>query len=276
MRARAVTPAPPPSGLYLGRVMHHRLRPRRHRFVYRVFSLLIDLDRLPDLDRRLRLLSVNRPNLLSFQERDHGARDGSPLRPWVDTMLAAHGLDLAGGRVLLLCFPRLFGYVFNPLSIYYCYDAEGRLAALVYEVKNRSGEQHAYALPLACRHGPEGPARQSTRKAFYVSPFLEMAARYRFKLDPPGERLAVVIQQEVAQATTLVATLTGARRPLTDAQLLRAVLRMPLMTYKVILGIHYEALWLWLKGLPLQPREARAHGSSAPAAGPQRDVPATE
>jgi uncharacterized protein len=276
VKARAVATAVPAAGLYLGRVMHHRLRPRRHRFVYRVFSLLIDLDRLAELDRRLRLLSVNRPNLLSFQERDHGARDGSPLRPWVETMLAARGLDLAGGRVLLLCFPRLFGYVFNPLSIYYCYDAQGRLAALVYEVKNRSGEQHAYALPLACQDRPDGPARQSTRKAFYVSPFLEMAARYRFKLDPPGERLAVVIQEEVAQATTLVATLTGARRPLTDAQLLRAVLRMPLMTYKVILGIHYEALWLWLKGLPLQPRAARGHGSSAPAAGLQRDVPATE
>jgi hypothetical protein len=266
--------APPSAGLYLGRVMHHRLRPRRHRFVYRVFSLLIDLDGLPELDRRLRLLSVNRPNLVSFQERDHGARDGSPLRPWVEAMLAARGLDLAGGRVLLLCFPRLLGYVFNPLSIYYCYDAQDRLVALVYEVKNRCGEQHAYALPLARPEGSDGPARQSTRKAFYVSPFLEMAARYRFKLDPPGERLTVVIQQEVAQATTLVATLTGARRPLTDAQLLRAILRMPLMTYKVIVGIHYEALWLWLKGLPLQPRAA--HGSSAPAAGPQRDVPATE
>ena len=268
--------APPSPGLYLGRVMHHRLRPRRHRFVYQVFSLLVDLDRLDELDRRLRLLSVNRPNLLSFQERDHGARDGSPPRPWVEALLAARGLDLAGGRVLLLCFPRLLGYVFNPLSIYYCYDAQGGLAAAVYEVKNRCGEQHAYVLPLACPAGPDGTARQRTRKAFYVSPFLEMAACYRFKLEPPGERLAVVIQEEVAQATTLVATLTGARRPLTDAQLLRAVLRMPLMTYKVILGIHYEALWLWLKGLPLRPHGGRAHGSAAPAAGSQRDVPATE
>jgi uncharacterized protein len=261
------------SALYLGRVMHRRLRPQRHRFVYRVFSLLVDLDRLDELDRGLRLLSVNRPNLLSLQERDHGLRDGSPLRPWVDAQLRAHGLDLAGGRILLLCFPRLLGYVFNPLSLYYCHDAKGRLAAIVYEVKNRSGEQHAYVLPL---HTPDHPARQSTRKAFYVSPFLEMAARYRFKLEAPGERLSVVIQEEVAQATTLVATLTGERRPLTDAQLLRAVLRLPLMTYKVTLGIHYEALRLWLKGLPLQPREARAHGGLSERPGPQRDLPATE
>ena len=270
-----MAPALPSAGLYLGRVMHHRLRPQRHRFVYRVFSLLVDLDRLAELDRRLRLLSVNRPNLISFQERDHGARDGSPLRPWVEARLRDHGLDLGGGRVLLLCFPRLLGYVFNPLSVYYCCDAQGRLAAILYEVKNRSGEQHAYVLPLAHAAAPDRSVRQSTQKSFYVSPFLETAARYRFKLDPPGERLSIVIQEEVAQATTLVATLTATRRPLTDAQLLRAVLRLPLMTYKVTLGIHYEALWLWLKGLPLQPRGARAHGSLADA-GPRRDVPATE
>jgi DUF1365 family protein len=265
MSGRAMTPAPPAAGLYLGRVMHPRLRPRRHRFVYRVFSLLVDLDRLAALDRGLRLLSVNRPNLLSLQERDHGARDGSPLRPWVDARLRAHGLDLAGGRVLLLCFPRLLGYVFNPLSVYYCYDAAGGLAAIVYEVKNRSGEQHAYVVPLP----PGGGAvRQRQRKAFYVSPFLEMAARYRFKLEPPGARLSVVIQEEVAQETTLVAALVAERRPLTDAQLLRAVLRLPLMTYKVTLGIHFEALRLWLKGVPLQPRAAGGHGDRARGLGP--------
>lgn len=261
------------SALYLGRVMHHRLRPQRHRFVYRTFSLLVDLDRLDELDRSLRLLSVNRPNLLSLQERDHGARDGSPLRPWVEAHLRAHGLDLADSRIFLLCFPRLLGYVFNPLSLYYCHDAAGRLAAIVYEVKNRCGEQHAYVLPL---HAPGRTARHGTRKAFYVSPFLEMAARYRFRLEPPGERLSVVIQEELDKATTLVATLTGERRPLTDAQLLRAVLRLPLMTYKVTLGIHYEALRLWLKGVPLQSRAAAAHGTVAQPIGPQRDLPATE
>jgi uncharacterized protein len=264
-----MAPAPPASGLYLGRVMHHRLRPRRHRFVYRVFSLLLDLDRLGELDRGLRLLAVDRPNLLSFWQRDHGARDGSPLRPWVEAQLRAHGLEEAGARVLLLCFPRLLGYAFNPLSLYYCHDAQGRLAAIVCEVKNRCGEQHAYVLPA-------GPARQSAAKTFYVSPFLAMAARYRFRLEPPGERLSVVIQEEVAQATTLVATLTGERRPLTDAQLLRAVLRLPLMTYKVIVGIHYEALRLWLKGVPLQPRAGGGHESLAKNLGPQPDLPASE
>ncbi len=267
--ARAMAPALPAGGLYLGRVMHQRLRPRRHRFVYRVFSLLVDLDRLAELDRDLWLLSVNRPNLLSLQERDHGPGDGSPLRPWVEARLREHGLELEGGRVLLLCFPRLFGYVFNPLSLYYCHDAAGRLAAIVCEVKNRCGEQHAYVLTV-------GSERQSATKAFYVSPFLAMAARYRFRLPPPGERLSVVIQEEVGRATTLVATLTGTRRPLTDAQLLRAVLRLPLMTYKVTVGIHYEALRLWLKGVPLQPRAAGGHNSLTRKLGPQHDLTATE
>ncbi|HSA82857.1 MAG TPA: DUF1365 domain-containing protein [Geminicoccaceae bacterium] len=254
----------PTSAIYLGQVMHRRLTPVRHRFIYRVFSLLLDLDRLAELDRSLRVLSVNRANLVSFFERDHGARDGSPLRPWIDTRLQERGLDPSGGRVFLLCFPRLLGYVFDPLSVYYCYGRSGRLDAIIYEVKNRCGEQHAYVLPVVRVAEPDGAVRQSCAKRFYVSPLIEMAARYRFKLAPPGERLTVVIQEEVEQSTSMVATLTGRRRPLTDGQLLRAVLRLPLMTLKVIVAIHYEALRLWLKGAPLQPSAGAHHGTVGP------------
>jgi len=268
---RAMACEHPTSSLYLGKVMHHRLEPVRHRFVYRVFSLLLDLDRLSELDRRLRLFSVNRANLVSFLERDHGARDGTPLRPWVDDRLREHGLDPAGGRVLLLCFPRLLGYVFNPLSIYYCYDRSGGLAALLYEVKNRCGEQHAYVLPVAPAEGAGARVRQSCAKRFYVSPFIAMAARYRFRLAPPGERLSVVIQEEVEHRAGFVATLTAQRRPLTDQALLLAVLRLPLMTIKVIAAIHYEALRLWLKGAPLQPRSGARHSHSTFA--PQQPTP---
>ena len=252
----------PTSGLYPGEVMHHRLEPVRHRFVYRVFSLLLDLDQLAELDRRLRVFSVNRANLVSFLERDHGARDGTPLRPWVEVRLREHGLDPAGGRIFLLCFPRVLGYVFNPLSIYYCYDRSGGLAAVLYEVKNRCGEQHAYVLPVA-RAAAGAPVRQSCDKRFYVSPLIAMDARYRFKLGAPGERLSVVIQEEVARRTSLVATLTARRRPLTDRQLVLAILRLPLMTFKVIAAIHYEALRLWLKGAPLQSRPGARHGAFA-------------
>ena len=250
--------------LYVGRVMHHRLRPFRHRFVYRVFSLYLDIDRIDGLAGRLRWLSVNRPNLFAFYDRDHGARDGSPLRPWVEAALARRGIDLQGGAIRLLCFPRVLGYVFNPLSIYFCHHADGALRAVLYEVKNTFGDQHAYVLPVA--HRPDGgetgdPAiAQACDKRFYVSPFIGMDAHYRFRLAPPGDRLAVTIRQSVPDGELLIATLTGRRRRLTDATLAGAFVTHPLMTLKVIAAIHWEALWLWAKGAtfhrrPPPPRE---------------------
>jgi hypothetical protein len=245
-----------PGRLYVGTVMHARLRPRRHRFTYRVFTLLVDLDRLAELDRRHRLLSVDRANLLAFWQRDHGPRDGSPLRPWVEARLAEQGLAAAGHRIQLLAMPRLFGYVFNPLSVYYCHDRAGRLAAIVYEVKNTFGEQHAYTLPVEAVAAASGWLQQRCAKAFYVSPFIEPDARYRFRMLPPADRLAVVIQETLADVPLLVATLHGQARALTDRNLLLAALRWPFMTHKVMAAIHWEALWLWLKRIPLQPRLA--------------------
>jgi uncharacterized protein len=248
----------PEPGLYQGQVMHQRLRPFRHRFVYRVFSLLLDLDRLDETGRRLRLLAVERPGIMSFRAADHGPRDGTPLRPWVERELAARGLGDAAERIFLLCFPRVLGYVFNPLSIYYCYGPGERLGAIVYEVKNTFGEQRAYVLPVEVDRPADAPIRQGCAKGLYVSPFIAMAAGYRFKLSPPGERLSVVIQEEVAEGALLVATLTAERRPFTDRALARALLRQPLMTYKVIAGIHWEAMKLWWKGAKLQPRDPRS------------------
>jgi len=272
----ATVPALPEPGLYVGEVMHQRLRPLRHRFVYRVFSLLVDLDRLGALDRRLRLLSVDRANLLSLQMRDHGARDGSPLRPWVEAQLCAHGLGAAAARIFLLCYPRVLGYVFNPISVYFCYAASGRLAAIVYEVKNTFGGQHPYVLPVAPGRGARGAIRQTCTKDLYVSPFIAMAARYRFRLSPPGERLALVIQEDdagreaEAGGPLMVATLTARRRPLTDRELLRAMIRQPFMTQKVIAGIHFEAIRLWLKGARTYPRPSPDGTRSCPP-GPEED-----
>ncbi len=153
MRARlpAETPEAPAdaaAALYVGEVMHARLKPMGHRFSYRVMSLLIDLDRLTEADRQSRLFGVNRAALYSFHETDHGARDGSPLRAYAQRCAAEHGIDLSGGRVLLLCYPRLLGYTFNPLSVYFCYRASGELALLIYEVRNTFGDIHAYVLPV--------------------------------------------------------------------------------------------------------------------------------
>jgi DUF1365 family protein len=240
--------------LYVGRVMHARLKPFRHRFAYRVFTCLFDVDEIPSLAARLRLLAHNRFGLFSFHDRDHGPRDGSPLRPWVERRLAEAGIAIGRGRIELLCFPRLLGYVFNPLSIFFCRDESGRLAAIVYEVKNTFGDQHAYVLPAGARQDPSQPVTHQTDKTFYVSPFIHMECTYRFRLTEPGDRLAVLIRQTDAAGELLVATLTGTRRALDDRSLALAFLRHPLMTLKVIAAIHWEALRLWVKGARLVPR----------------------
>jgi len=244
--ARPPLPAAP--AVYVGRVGHKRLLPFRHAFVYRVFSLWLDLDAIPEQAARLRLFSHNRFNLFSFHDRDHGRRDGSSVRPWIERALAARGIDLAGGRIGVLCFPRLFGFVFNPLTVYFCHHADGSLRAMLYEVKNTFGQQHGYVLPVSPGHPPGAPIGQTCDKSFYVSPFIGMDATYRFRLAEPGERLSVTIRESVPEGELLIATLTGRRVPLTDGALVRAFVTHPLMTVKVIAAIHWQALRLWRKG----------------------------
>lgn len=236
--------------LYHGTVLHRRLRPKAHRLAYRVFSLLTDLDALPDLDRRLRLFSYNRFNLFSLYDKDHGPGDGTPLRAQIDAALARAGIDLAGGPVRLLAYPRVLGYVFNPLSVFYCHHADGRLVAVVHEVSNTFGQRHSYVVPVP---EPAPVIRQSCPKVFHVSPFMEMECTYHFRLVPPGEKVAVAIQQDGPQGTILHASFVGTGEAISDKALVRAFLRYPLMTWKVIGGIHWEALLLWRKGLRLRP-----------------------
>ncbi len=240
--------AVPNSGLYPGRVTHRRLAPVTHALAYRVFSLLLDIDALPELDRRLGLFGYNRAAPLSFHDRDHGPRDGGPLRPWVESALAARGLAIDGGPIRLLCFPRLWGYVFNPLSVYYCYRSDGGLHAVVYEVANTFGEQHAYVLGV---DRERESVEQTARKVFHVSPFLDVAGGYRFRISPPGERLAMTIRHDADDGTPLlIASHRGRRRPLSDRALAGAVLRHPLMTVKVIAAIYTQAFRLWRKQCP--------------------------
>lgn len=241
------------SALYLGQVMHHRLVPKVHRFRYRVLSLLLDLDEIDALDRHLRLFSRNRFNLFSFHDRDHGSGHGEDLKSDIVRTLADAGVDLGKGRISLLCYPRILGYVFNPLSVYYCQDGDNRLRAILYEVSNTFGQRHSYLLPVD--DGDE-PVRHAIDKGFYVSPFMPMDCRYHFRMQPPGNRVGVHIEQTRDGACIFVASFTGRREPLTDRSLLRAWFAHPLMTFKVIAGIHWEALRLWLKGLRLQPRPA--------------------
>lgn len=240
------------SCLYAGQVMHHRMKPSRHRFIYRVTSMLLDLDELNQLHDRLRLFSRNRFNLFSFHDRDHGDGSERALSDQVRTILHQHGLDLGKGRIELLCYPRLLGYVFNPLSVFYCYDEQDRLRAILYEVSNTFNQKHNYLIPVDQEPGPT--IRQSCDKAFYVSPFISMATQYHFRMQPPHDRIAVCIRQTDEAGPVLHATFTGQRKPLSDGSLLSTFLKYPLMTLKVIAGIHWEAFRIWRKKVPLQPR----------------------
>jgi uncharacterized protein len=239
------------SALYFGTVVHRRLKPKSHHLSYGVYYLLVDLDELSELHDRSFLFSHNRFNLISFHDRDHGAGDGSALRGYVLAQLATAGIDLEGGTIRLLAMPRVLGYVFNPLSIYFCHRAGGELAAILYEVTNTFGQRHSYLAPA--RHGTAAPLHHACDKHFYVSPFIHMATRYHFRVRPPADDVAVTIEQTDSEGAVLYAALTARRTAFTDAALLRAFITHPLLTLKVIGGIHWEAVRLWLKGLrPLE------------------------
>lgn len=242
------------SALYSGDVVHARLRPRRHRLRYRVFWLLLDLAELDAVDRRLRLLSRNRFNLLGFHDRDHGDGSGRPLRDQILELLDREGVDIGAGAIRLLTMPRVLGYVFNPISLYYCHRPDGRLAAMVYEVTSTFGERHAYVLPVAAEDAAEDRIRQSADKRLYVSPFMTMGMRYDFRGKAPSEALTLLIDGFDREGLLIATAMRGRRRPLTDRTLLTAALAMPLLTLKVTAGIHWEALRLWLKGVPLTSR----------------------
>jgi DUF1365 family protein len=240
------------SCLYTGTVMHRRFKPRAHRLSYRVFWMLLDLDELPRLSTNLRLFSFEGFNLFGFRNADHGDGSSRPLRQQVEAHLAAAGIALDGGAIRLLCMPRLLGFVFNPISVYYCYHRDGALKAMLYEVHNTFGQRHSYLIPVDSDSSE--PLEQRCLKAFYVSPFMDMDIAYRFRVQPPSERVTLVIESADAQGPVLTASLTGMRQELTDAALLRAFISFPLMTLKVVAGIHWEAAKLWLKGMRLRPR----------------------
>jgi hypothetical protein len=224
--------------------------------------LAIDLNELPSLKGRLRLLAHNRFSLLALFDRDYAGRVNVPLRPQIEAKL--RGVSWDGGRIVLLTMPRLFNYVFNPLSIYFCYRRAGDIAALVHEVTNTFGEQHFYVLPPTA--SVDGQIAQACDKTFLVSPFLEMDLRYEFHIVPPCEAVRVAMIVRRGADIALTASFSGTRHDLTDAQILRAWAGNPLMTLKVITGIHWEALKMWVKGVRYLGRDAVPPASSGRAA----------
>jgi DUF1365 family protein len=238
---------PPPeaaAALYVGDVMHQRMKPFGHRFRYRVFSMAIDLDRLHEADRLSVLFSVNRRNAVSFYENDHCGDKG--VRAHADELLANAGLRAK--RIVLVCYPRILGYVFNPLSVYYAYGEDGDVIAMIYEVRNTFGERHTYVCPVGANEICEAGIRQSCDKIFHVSPFIGMGMRYNFRMLPPGDEIRWRILETDDTGPLLAATFAGRQVSLSTATLARLTAAIPFLPIKIVGGIHWEALKLWLKG----------------------------
>lgn len=241
----------PAFGVYSGVVTHARHRPVRHALRYRIFMLLIDLDRAPALLATRRWLSGGRFGLAGFREADHGDGSGRPLQAQVREHLRAAGLP-GDGPIRLLTMPRVLGHAFNPISVYFCHRADGALAATLYEVSNTFGERHGYLIPVD--EPDDGVVRQTVDKRFYVSPFMDMDLTYRFRVQPPRDTTRLVIDVDDGEGSIMTAAFVGRWAPLNDARLLVAWVSHPLLTVKVVAGIHWEALKLFLKGMRLRSR----------------------
>jgi len=234
------------SAIYNGQVIHKRFKPKVHYFKYKVFSLLIDLSELEILEKKVNFFSHNKFNLISFYDKDHGDRDGSSLISWVKKNLEKDNIQTNDIKIKILCYPRIFGFVFNPLSVFYVYNLENQLISILYEVKNTFGEQHTYIFKVV---KDSNLIQNNCSKKFHVSPFIEMNCNYFFRLLKPGNKISVIIDQYDSEDQILYASQDGVRSDFDTKNLIKSYLKHPIMTFKIILAIHFEAFKLWAKGI---------------------------
>jgi DUF1365 family protein len=234
------------SAIYNGQVIHKRFKPKVHYFKYKIFSLLLDLSELEILDKKVKFFSFNKFNLISFHEKDHGERDGSSLKLWVQQNLKKNNIQDKDIKIKILCYPRIFGFVFNPLSVFYVYNLEDQLISILYEVKNTFGEQHTYIFKVL---KDSNLIQNNCSKKFHVSPFIDMNCNYFFRLLKPGNKISVIIDQYDSKDKILYASQDGIRSDFDTKQLIKSYLKHPIMTFKIIIAIHYEAFKLWAKGI---------------------------
>ena len=234
------------SSIYIGNVIHKRFKPKVHFFKYKVFSTLIDLSEINLLDKSLKIFSYNKFNIISFYDVDHGPRDGTSIKEWVIKNLIDNQINTEEIKIKLLCYPRIFGYVFNPLSVFFIYNKYSELISILYEVKNTFGEQHTYIFKI---NENDNLIKNTCKKKFHVSPFIEMNCTYFFKITKPGEKILVYIDQYDNEDKLLVALQEGVKLNLNNKNLLKSYFFHPLMSFKIIFAIHFEAFRLWAKGI---------------------------
>ncbi len=235
--------------LYLGSITHIRKKPKSHRFLYRAFFIHANLKYFENIKKYSFLFNYNKPSVFSFYDIDHGLRDGSSTYKWFISLLEQQGISF-DGNIYVSCFPRVFGYVFNPITIYFYYNKNRLLEAIVYEVKNTFGEQHCYFIKV---NSISNTLNHTCKKKMIVSPFNPIDHKYEFKLIVPDEKFFIRIDELEEEEKILTAYFEGKRKNLTVFNLVTCIFLYPLMTIKVIFAIHYEALRLFLKGIPVSP-----------------------